>query len=152
MTVLKPKNMTMSFSVSPQLYAQVSEYLRGKDKFAGLRLTEKAYINGESLRQIVKEFLSYPSPANPITREVLIKARDAVPPFARNRQLQFNLSVHALLSPHSFTTILEKLDQRAEDENVTRSAILRRAMYEITRPENPDPLATYDGWGDANKS
>ena len=143
MSTLRPKHMTMSFSVSPQLYAQVAQYCRTKD---GERISSVA------LRQIVQEFLSYPSPANPITREVLLKVRDANPPFKRNRQLQFNLSVHALLSPHSFTTILQKLDERAEDEDITRSAVLRRAVYEITRPTEPDPMATYDGWGDAKNS
>lgn len=46
----------------------------------------------------------------------------------------------------------QALDKYATDHDFTASAIVRRAAYEYTKPDEPNPTATLDGWGDRTKS
>jgi hypothetical protein len=125
--------VTMSFSVTPELYAQVLAWNRG--------LAPQSH----DLREIMVEYLSFPAPPNPITPEVIAHVRKLNPPFARTRQFNFNIPVS------TYPRLRGQLEERAAEENLTISAIMRRAVYEITRPHEPNMTATFDGWGDAKK-
>jgi predicted transcriptional regulator len=45
----------------------------------------------------------------------------------------------------------KQLDDHANTHNLTASAVIRRAAYEYTQPIEPNPTATIDAWGDAEK-
>jgi predicted transcriptional regulator len=44
-----------------------------------------------------------------------------------------------------------QLDDYANTHNLTASAVIRRAAYEYTKDTEPNPTATIDAWGDAEK-
>jgi predicted DNA binding CopG/RHH family protein len=72
---------------------------------------------------------------------VLIQLRDTNAQITRNRQITFNV-----LKPTR-----EAIKALASKEGLTMSAILRRAIYEYTKPVGDDNLlAMYDGWGDVS--
>lgn len=112
-------------SVSPQLYAQITN-----------RLDRKEY------RAAIEAFLSAPRPTNPITREVLIRLRDERVYPKRTLEITANVP----------KPTQEELKSCATEEGVTVSAIVRRALYEYTKPESPDLVVMYDAWGDAKKA
>ena len=45
----------------------------------------------------------------------------------------------------------QQLDDFANTHNLTASAVIRRAAYEYTKGTEPNPTATIDAWGDAEK-
>jgi len=45
----------------------------------------------------------------------------------------------------------KQLDDHANTHNLTASAVIRRAAYEYTKDTEPNPTATIDAWGDAEK-
>ena len=45
----------------------------------------------------------------------------------------------------------QQLDDYANTHNLTASAVIRRAAYEYTKGTEPNPTATIDAWGDAEK-
>jgi predicted transcriptional regulator len=45
----------------------------------------------------------------------------------------------------------KQLDNHANTHNLTASAVIRRAAYEYTKDIEPNPTATIDAWGDAEK-
>jgi len=95
----------------------------------------------ETLRTALQDFL-HNQPQNPITRDVLIKLRDQRIYVTRNRQLTFNVP----------KTIRDEAKALATQEGLTLSAILRRSIYEYTKPQDEyadsNLLPMYDGWGD----
>ena len=100
------------------------------DRVAGLSQPE--------LRTAVDNFLHH-QPPNPVTREVLIQLRDTNAQIKRSRQITFNV----------LKSTREEIKALATKEGLTMSAILRRAIYEYTKPaEDDDILVMYDGWGD----
>ena len=97
-----------------------------------------ADLSQPELRTAVDDFL-YHQPPNPVTREVLIKLRDTNTQIKRNRQITFNV----------LKSTREGIKALATKEGITMSAVLRRAVYEYTKPaDDEDLLAMYDGWGD----
>ena len=107
-------------SVTKQLYDRVTD------------------MSQPELRTAIDNFL-YHQPPNPVTREVLIQLRDTNAQITRNRQVTFNV-----LKPTR-----EAIKALAAKEGITMSAVLRRAIYEYTKPAGDDDLlAMYDGWGD----
>ena len=95
-------------------------------------------LSQPELRTAVDNFL-YHQPPNPVTREVLIQLRDTNAQIKRNRQITFNV----------LKSTREEIKALATKEGVTMSAVLRRAIYEYTKPADDDNLlAMYDGWGD----
>jgi hypothetical protein len=67
-------------------------------------------------------------------------------------------SVNLTIKPNQSdqpTQLRPTLDAYATTHNLTVSAVLRRAMYEYTKPlppNQPDPTATLDAWGDSTKT
>jgi hypothetical protein len=111
-----------------QIPCSISEHLY--DRIADLNQTE--------LRTAVDNFLHL-QPPNPVTREVLIQLRDTHAQIKRNRQITFNV----------LKSTREEVKALATKEGITMSAVLRRAVYEHTKPaEDDNLLAMYDGWGD----
>lgn len=97
-----------------------------------------SHLDQPQLRAAVSAFL-HTQPPNPVTREVLIKLRDTNAQIKRNRQITFNV----------LKTTREEIKALAKQDGLTMSAVLRRAIYEYTKPEGDDDLlAMYDGWGD----
>lgn len=120
---------TLTVSVSPQLYAQVTTFARLR------RLSVSAVCN-----QAVLEYLdTYTYLRTPNIRE-LFKATNNIPPARTN-------NIGATMKHEPTRTALENL---AVGQGHTVSALLRRSLYEYTKPEDttPDPLATLDAWGD----
>jgi hypothetical protein len=112
--------MQIPCSLTPQLHARV------------------AHLKQPELRTAISAFL-HNQPPNPVTREVLIQLRDTNAQIKRNRQITF-------VMPESTKAEVKAL---ATQEGLTMSAILRRAIYEYTKPEIEDDILTmYDGWGD----
>ena len=116
-------------SVTPQLHSRVTQ----TDDLPS------------TLRRALHKFLSDPTPQaqrNPITREVLIKLRNQRIYPNRNRQITFNVPKETK----------EEIKALATQEGLTMSAILRRAVYEYTKPNDEytdeNLLVMYDGWGD----
>ena len=112
-------------SVTPQLYAQITNQLGRKE-----------------YRTAIEAFLSAPRPTNPITREVLIRLRDEKVYPKRTLEITANV----------LKATQEELKSCATEEGVTVSAIVRRALYEYTKPETPNLVVMYDAWGDAKKA
>lgn len=97
-----------------------------------------ADLSQPELRTAVDNFL-YHQPPNPVTRDVLIQIRDTNAQIKRNRQITFNV----------LKSTREEIKTLATKEGITMSAVLRRAIYEYTKPaEDDNLLAMYDGWGD----
>ena len=125
---------TVTVSVSTQLRAQVETFAKSR------RLSVSAVCH-----QAVLEYLdthTYLHIHN--IRDLLAATNNTLP--VRDR------SIATTMKHESVRTDLENL---AAEQSHTVSALLRRALYEYTKPEatpdqpNPiDPIATLDAWGD----
>ena len=70
-------------------------------------------------------------------RDLLVATNNILP--VRNR------SITTAMKQESVRTNLETL---AAEQGHTISTLLRRALYEYTKPDTPNPIATLDAWGD----
>jgi hypothetical protein len=124
---------TISFSLSPELYAQLRAPITIDNVF------NKPPTRGAVVRAGLLNFLKSP-PNAPDLASLLKTANPQLPKRTRS------LSV-AITTPE----LRKQLDDYANTHNLTASAVLRRAAYEQTKPTEPNPVATIDAWGDAEK-
>lgn len=121
---------TVSVTVSSPLYAQVVLFARLR------RITLSSMFN-----QAVLEYLdTHTYLRTPNIREMLKATDNQVP--KRDR------TISAAMKHETARTALENL---AKEQHLTVSALMRRALYEYTKPEDAtpiDPLVTIDAWGD----
>ncbi len=59
-----------------------------------------------------------------------------------------NRTVGLTINPKRDPDLRDRLEIYATMNALTISAVIRRAVYETTRKENPDPIATIDAWID----
>lgn len=90
------------------------------------------------LRTAIAEFL-----ANPVPPPTL------APVFSPSMLPKRNRSIGL---PIKSPSLRLSLDTYAVTNNLTVSAVVRRAAYEHTKPNCPNPLATRDAWGDSPKA
>jgi predicted transcriptional regulator len=119
----------VTVSVSPQLHAQVATFAKSR------RLSISAVCN-----QAVLEYLDTYTFLRIHNIRDLLKATNNILPSRTN-------TLGTTMKHESVRADLENL---AAEQGHTVSALLRRALYEYTKPEDatPDPLATLDAWGD----
>lgn len=116
---------TFSFSLSPELHEQLKAHTGPTSPMSAI------------LRVSLMRFLDSP-PEQP-NIEPLFKT---TPMPKRNRSIAV-----AIKSPK----LRQQLDDFANTHNLTASAVARRAAYEYTKGTDPNPTATIDAWGDAEK-
>ena len=116
---------TVSFSLSPELHEQINT-----------NVTPTASVSA-ILRIALIRFLDAPTEQPDITH--LFKT-SPLPKRTRSVAL-------AIKSPE----LRKQLDEYANTYNLTASAVIRRAAYEYTKSTEPNPTATIDAWGDAEK-
>ena len=116
---------TVSFSLSPELHDQINT-----------NVTPTASVSA-ILRIAMIRFLDAPTEQPDITH--LFKT---APMPKRTRSVAL-----AIKSPE----LRQQLDDYANTHNLTASAVIRRAAYEYTKSTEPNPTATIDAWGDAEK-
>lgn len=116
---------TFSFSLSPELHEQISTSITPTTSMSAI------------LRIALIRFLDAP-PEQPNIDHLFKTA----PMPKRNRS-----AVVAIKSPE----LRKQLDDYANTHNLTASAVARRAVYEYTKGTDPNPTATIDAWGDAEK-
>lgn len=124
---------TVSFSLSPELYAQLRAPTTIDNVF------EKRPTRGAVVRLGLASFLNSPPPAPDLTP--LLKTANPVLP-KRTRSLSVSIPS---------VELRQQLDEYANTHNLTASAVIRRAAYEYTKSTEPNPIATIDAWGDAEK-
>lgn len=122
---------TVSFTLSPELYAQLRPPITIDNVFA------KPPKRGTAVRNGLIAFLSNPPPCP-----------DLAPLF---KTAELPKRTRALSLVIDDAELRRALDEYASTHNLTTSAILRRAAYEHTKPAEPNPTATIDAWGDAEK-
>ncbi len=110
---------SLSCTVSAALYDQVTDYAKRNN-------TSVSKSANSALPLFMAVTLRPPTPLPRATQ-------------TRNRQISVSITDRNLRT---------ELDLFAESQWVTVSAIIRRALYEYTLPQNPDPAATADAWGD----
>jgi len=116
---------TVSFSLSPELHDQINT-----------NVTPTASVSA-ILRIALMRFLDS-SPTAPDLTQLFKTA--SLPKRTRSVAL-------AIKSPE----LRKQLDEYANTHNLTASAVIRRAAYEYTKSTEPNPTATIDAWGDAEK-
>jgi hypothetical protein len=116
---------TFSFSLSPELHDQLTASTTPTASLSAI------------LRIALIRFLDAP-PEQPDINHLFKTA----PMPKRNRSIAI-----AIKSPE----LRQQLDDYANTHNLTASAVARRAAYEYTKGTEPNPTATIDAWGDAEK-
>lgn len=124
---------TVSFSLSPELYAQLRPPITINNVF------DKPPTRGAVVRLGLVSFLHSP-PTAPDLTPLLKTAHPPLP--KRTRSLSVSIPSAELR---------QQLDDYANTHNLTVSAVIRRAAYEYTKGTEPNPTATIDAWGDAEK-
>lgn len=118
---------TVTVNLSTQLRTQVAVFAQSK------KLSISAVCN-----QAVLEYLdTHTYLHNHNIRDLLVATNNTLP--------IRDCSISIAMKHESTRTDLEDL---AAEQHHTVSAILRRALYEYTKPDTPNPLATLDAWGD----
>lgn len=125
---------TISFSLSPELYAQLRAPTTIDNMF------EKRLSRGAVVRAGLIAFLHSP-PIAPDLTPILKIANPQLP----KRTCSLSVSIPSL-------ELREQLDNYANAHNLTASAVIRRAAYEYSKPSEPNPTATIDAWGDAPRN
>lgn len=116
---------TVSLSLSPELHEQI------------ISVTTPTASISAILRIALIRFLDTPTEQPNINH--LFKT---TPLPKRTRSVSI-----AVKSPE----LRKQLDDFANTHNLTASAVIRRAAYEYTKGTDPNPTATIDAWGDAEK-
>lgn len=126
---------TISFSLSPELYAQLRAPITIDNVF------DKPPTRGAVVRLGLVSFLhdANKSLIQPPDLTPLLKT--AHPPLPK-RTRSLSVSIPS-------AELRKQLDEYATAHNLTVSAVVRRAAYEYTKGTNPHPTATIDAWGDA---
>ena len=124
---------TISFSLSPELYAQLRAPITIDNVF------DKPPTRGAVVRAGLLNFLKSPPTAPDLTP--ILKTTN--PPLPK-RTRSLSVSIPSV-------ELRQQLDDYANTHNLTASAVIRRAAYEQTKPTEPNPTATIDAWGDAEK-
>jgi hypothetical protein len=125
---------TVTFSLSPELYPQLRAPTTIDNVF------EKRPSRGAVTRLGLVAFLQAPPTAPDLTP--ILKVTN--PPLPK-RTRSLSVSIPSL-------ELRKQLDDYATANNLTASAVMRRAAYEYTKPIEPNPTATIDAWGDAPKT
>ena len=116
---------TVSLSLSPELHEQINTSTTPTASMSAI------------LRIALIRFLDTPTDQPNIDH--LFKT---APMPKRTRSISL-----AIKSPE----LRKQLDDYANTHNLTASAVIRRAAYEYTKDTEPNPTATIDAWGDAEK-
>ena len=125
-----PTNTGVTLSISAALKAQISEY-------RVLHRTQQPKLSISSvLQSAVTAFVNAQPP-----HECPVKFTPSTKFARRARVIGFSLPVG----------VHEELQAFAHKNRLTVVAVVRRAAYEYTKPEAPDPVATLDAWGDREK-
>jgi hypothetical protein len=101
-----------------------------------------------TIRDALEHYLNNADTIKPPTEaqiSTLRRTKEVTDRFQRDR------TVNIVINPVKFPQLRDRLDIYARANQLMASTVLRRAIYEYTKPTHthtPDPVATLDGWID----